>query len=203
MTRALDHLRAADPVIADLIDHYPRPKQRRGRDPYHDLLHAVLSQQVSVRAADAISRRFLDLFPDRTPAPDRLAAMSDAELRTAGVSRQKAGYLRAIAAFTRDGGLDRDRLRGMTDDAIIDHLVQIRGVGRWTAEMLLMFTLNRPDILPVDDLGIRNAMTRLYRLRSKGPRLTARMITLARPWRPHRTLACRYLWLAGDTTPDV
>lgn len=203
MIKALDHLRTADPVMADLIERYPRPKPRRGGDPYLDLLHAVMSQQISAKAADAIIARFMDLFPDKHPAPERLADMTDETLRTAGVSRQKAGYLRNIAAFALEYGLDRKVLVGMTDEEAIRHLSCIKGVGRWTVEMLLIFTLNRPNVLPVDDLGIQNAMVRLYRLRSKGSKLRERMKILARPWQPYRSIACRYLWMSGDATPAV
>lgn len=203
MKKALDHLRAADPVIARLIEQYPRPRRQRRRDPYTDLLHAVMSQQISVKAADKIIARFVDLFPDRNPDPARLVAMPDDQLRSVGVSRQKAGYLKNIAAFALEHGLDHAVLNAMTDEEVIAHLTQIKGVGRWTVEMLLMFTLGRPDILPVDDLGIQNTMIRLYRLRSKGRRLRERMEKLSQPWKPYRTLACLYLWMPGDATPEV
>jgi DNA-3-methyladenine glycosylase II len=120
--------------------------------------------------------------------------MTEDELRTAGVSRQKAGYLRNVAAFALTHDLSARALADLPDEEVIRELTQIKGVGRWTVEMLLMFTLGRPDVLPVDDLGIQNAMKRLYRLRGTGRALHRRMVAIAENWRPHRTLVCRHLW---------
>ena len=190
---AAEHLRASDPVLAPIVVERPFRLGRRS-DLYVDLLESILSQQLSGRAANTIIGRFRDLFPGRYPDPLRLARMTDAQLRAAGVSRQKAGYIRNVADFARRHGFDRRRLARLTDDEVVAHLTQIKGVGRWTVEMLLMFTLRRPDVFPVDDLGIQNAMKRLYRLRSTGRRLRERMTRIASAWRPHRTLACQCLW---------
>lgn len=191
---ALRHLRAADPVLACVLDPRATYTPPARPDPYLDLIESILSQQLSVKAAATIFGRLLDLFPRRRPTPARLAALSDAELRAVGVSRQKAGYLRHVAAFAATGGLRLSTLRRLDDEAVIRHLIPIKGVGRWTVEMLLMFTLGRPDVFPADDLGIQNAMKRLYGLRGHGPRLRRRMERIAARWRPHRTLACRHLW---------
>lgn len=188
-----EHLKAADPVLARIVVEYPF-KVSRGSDIYLDLLESILSQQLSVKAAATIHERFLDLFPQRYPEPQRLRALSDEALRVAGVSRQKAGYVRNVAAFAADRGLDRKRLARLTDDEVIMHLTQIKGVGRWTVEMLLMFSLHRPDVFPVDDLGIQVAMKKLYRLRSEGRALRQRMEQIAEAWRPYRTHACKCLW---------
>jgi DNA-3-methyladenine glycosylase II len=114
--------------------------------------------------------------------------MSPARLRTAGVSRQKAGYLKSVARFELRHGFDHRRLRRMSDEDLVLHLTQIKGVGRWTAEMILMFPLNRPDVLPVDDLGLQNAMKKLYGLRGR----------VGECWRPWRSIACKYLWMWKD-----
>jgi DNA-3-methyladenine glycosylase II len=191
--RALRHLRASDPVLAGILhgrpfDSYPNA------DVYLDLLESILSQQLSVKAAATIFGRFRALFPGGYPDPRTLAALSDAALRAAGVSRQKAGYLRNVAAFALAHDLSRAGLDRLSDDELMELLTQIKGVGRWTAEVLLMFSLGRPDVFPADDLGIQVAMKKLYRLRGAGPRLRRRMIAIAERWRPHRSLACRYLW---------
>lgn len=188
------HLAKQDPVLARIITR-PHPFPLYGKtDLYADLLQAIVSQQLSVKAADTIFSRFLDLFPRRRPAPALLLALRNEKLRAAGVSRQKAGYLKAVARFERIGGLAPRKLRALDDEQVIAHLTRIRGVGRWTAEMLLMFSLHRPDVFPADDLGIQQAMRRLYGLRGEGPRFKRRLQGIAENWKPYRTLACRYLW---------
>jgi DNA-3-methyladenine glycosylase II len=188
------HLTQRDPVLARIVTP-GLPFRLRGRsDLYLDLLESIVSQQLSGKAAAAIFGRFLDLFPRRYPEAQRLLRMTVGQLRDAGVSRQKAGYLRNVAAFARRGGLDRARLERMSDEALMEHLTRIKGVGRWTAEMIMMFPLHRPDVFPVDDVGIQTAMKKLYGLRGEGPRFKRRMEKIADHWRPHRTLACKYLW---------
>lgn len=188
-----------DPALAGIMRGRTPFTPRARPDPYLDLLQSIVSQQLSVKAADTIFKRLCALFPRGYPTADRLAGLSDQALRAAGVSRQKAGYLRNVAEFARAGGLRLARLRAMTDDEVIAHLTAIKGVGRWTVEMLLMFTLGRPDIFPVDDVGIQAAMIRLYRLRVRGPALRRRMEKIAEAWRPHRTAACHFLWQWRDT----
>lgn len=196
---AFRELARRDPALAGIMKGRTPFAPRARPDPYMDLLQSIVSQQLSVKAADTIFQRLLALFPRRYPSPDRLAAMSDDALRAAGVSRQKAGYLRNVAVFARGGGLRLARLRAMTDDEVIAHLTAIKGVGRWTVEMLLMFTLGRPDVFPVDDVGIQAAMIRLYGLRVRGRALRVRMEKIAAAWRPHRTAACQFLWQWRDT----
>ena len=196
---ALRELARRDPALAGIMKGRTPFALHARPDPYMDLLQSIVSQQLSVKAADTIFQRLLALFPRRYPSPDRLAAMSDDALRAAGVSRQKAGYLRNVAVFARGGGLRLARLRAMTDDEVIAHLTAIKGVGRWTVEMLLMFTLGRPDVFPVDDVGIQAAMIRLYGLRVRGRALRVRMEKIAAAWRPHRTAACQFLWQWRDT----
>jgi DNA-3-methyladenine glycosylase II len=196
---ALRELARRDPALAGIMKGRTPFAPRARPDPYMDLLQSIVSQQLSVKAADTIFQRLLALFPRRYPSPDRLAAMSDDALRAAGVSRRKAGYLRNVAVFARGGGLRLARLRAMTDDEVIAHLTAIKGVGRWTVEMLLMFTLGRPDVFPVDDVGIQAAMIRLYGLRVRGRALRVRMEKIAAAWRPHRTAACQFLWQWRDT----
>ena len=202
MTRpapALRELARRDPRLARIMKGRQPFRPPARPDPYRDLLQSIISQQLSVKAADTIFARFLDLFPRGRPTPARLVVMSDEVLRSAGVSRQKAGYLRNVAAFARTGGLRHARLRTYTDEQVIEHLTAIKGVGRWTVEMLLMFNLQRPDVFPVDDVGIQAAMIRLYGLRVRGRALRVRMEQIAARWRPYRTVACHFLWQWRDT----
>lgn len=194
----LSVLSSADPVLRELILSSPPIEPRPQEDLYFALLRSVISQQLSTKVARVITGRFCALFPDGYPHPTLVAETPDETLRQVGLSGQKLGYIRNIVAFQQQGELAHDRLTEMTDEDLIRHLTQIKGVGRWTAEMILMFALDRPDVLPVDDLGIRNAMVRHYALPETGKALTARMEEVAEAWRPYRTLACKYLWQSLD-----
>lgn len=191
------HLLRADPVMRDIVNRVgPLEIEVRGK-PYEALLRSVLYQQLAGPAAAAIERRFLALFDGQIPAPAQLAVMADETLRTAGVSRQKASYFRSIGQHFGDDGALADRtLRRVSDDDVIEAVTQIRGVGRWTADMLLMFCLGRPDVLPVGDLGIQNGVKLAYGLDAmpKPPQLTE----IAEPWRPYRSAASWYLWRRVD-----
>lgn len=165
---------------------------------YFDLLESIVSQQLSVTVADTIFKRFCALFPGTDPNPEVLKTMDINTLRTAGLSNQKASYLKNVAAFTLENDLENYSWNNLTDAEIISFLTQIKGVGQWTAEMILIFTLNRPDIFPTDDLGIQQAMARLYSISESGKDLRKKMISISEPWRPYRTIACRYLWRWKD-----
>jgi DNA-3-methyladenine glycosylase II len=189
---------SADPVLRPLIEAGPPIAPRPQQDLYFALLRSVISQQLSTKVARVITQRFCDLFPEQYPHPDLVTQTPDETLRQVGLSGQKLGYIRNIVAFQQQGELEHGQLGEMDDDKLIRHLTQIKGVGRWTAEMILMFALDRPDVLPVDDLGIRNAMVRHYGFSETGKALTARMVVQAEAWRPYRTLACKYLWQSLD-----
>jgi DNA-3-methyladenine glycosylase II len=141
----------------------------------------------------------LDLLPGRGPSPNALLAVPPDRLRAAGLSRAKAAYILDLAARVRAGSVRLDLLDSMDDEEVIEELIKVKGVGRWTAEMFLMFRLHRPDVLPTGDLGIVNAMKRAYRLR-KTP-TPARMLKIAESWRPYRSVACWYLWHSLDVAP--
>jgi DNA-3-methyladenine glycosylase II len=194
---ARKHLLLADPVMRDIVKSVgPLEIEVRGK-PYEALLRSVLYQQLAGPAAAAIERRFLTLFDGRIPAPAQLAVVTDETLRTAGVSRQKASYFRSIGQhFSDDGALADRTLRRASDDDVIEAVTQIRGVGRWTADMLLMFCLGRPDVLPVGDLGIQNGVKLAYGLDAM-PR-PPQMTEIAEPWRPYRSAASWYLWRRVD-----
>jgi DNA-3-methyladenine glycosylase II len=190
------HLIKSEPVMRDLVRRVgPYAIEVRGA-PYQSLLRAILYQQLAGPAAAAIERRFLVMFGGRIPAPAELAPLSDEELRAAGISRQKAGYMRSIAEHFAGGRLSDRKLLRMPDDEVIEAVTQIKGVGRWTADMLLMFCIGRPDVLPVGDLGIQNAMKLAYGL--DAPPKPAEMEAIAEPWRPYRSAGAWYLWRRSD-----
>jgi DNA-3-methyladenine glycosylase II len=196
------HLSQADPVLARLIAQGRPIQPSAHEDLYLALLRAIVSQQISTKAAAAIWRKVQALFPpDGYPEPAALLLLTDEDLRAAGISRQKAGYLRAIADFAQRDQLDHTHLSQLDADAFTAHLTQIKGVGRWTAQMLQMFALDQPDVFPEGDLGIQNAMKRHYGLEETGRALLKRMTAIAEAWRPYRTLASKYLWQSLDNTP--
>jgi DNA-3-methyladenine glycosylase II len=188
----------ADPILRPLIEAGPPIVPRPQQDIYFALLRSVISQQLSTKVARVITERLCRLFPHDYPQPALVAQTPDEDLRKVGLSGQKLSYIRNIVAFAQQGELGHGRLAEMPDEELIRHLTQIKGVGRWTAEMILMFALDRPDVLPVDDLGIQNAMRKHYLLPETGKALAARMVQVAEAWRPYRTLACKYLWQSLD-----
>jgi DNA-3-methyladenine glycosylase II len=203
--RALSKLRDADPVLGALIDAVgPLPDGRQGRpeldDHYGALVRSITGQQLSVRAAQTIYGRLTARFGDRPPTPQEILADEPEELRAAaGLSRAKVSYLRSLAEHVLSGELELERLDELSDDDAIAELVAVKGLGVWTAHMFLMFHLERPDVLPVGDLGVRRAIERAYGL--DGLPDAPSMERIAEPWRPHRTLACRYLWRSLDNEP--
>ncbi len=191
------HLLLADPVMRDIVKAAgPFGLELRGA-PYQSLMRALLYQQLAGPAASAIERRFLALYGGRQPKPEELLATTPERLREAGVSRQKAGYLHSLAEHAAAGGLKDGRLRRLSDEEIIETVTRIKGVGRWTADMLLMFCLGRPDVLPVGDLGVQRSLQRAYGL--DAPPDPAAMERVAEPWRPYRSAGSWYLWRYSDT----
>ena len=188
----------ADPVLRPLIEAGPPIVPRPQQDLYFALLRSVIGQQLSTKVARVITGRFCALFPEGYPHPLLIAQTPDEDLRRVGLSGQKLSYIRNIVAFEQQGELDYGRISALPDEDLIRHLTQIKGVGRWTAEMILMFALDRPDVLPVGDLGIQTAMKRHYQLPETGKALAKRMEEVAEAWRPYRTLACKYLWQSLD-----
>jgi DNA-3-methyladenine glycosylase II len=191
-----------DPVLATVI-RVIGPcllADRQRKDHLTALCGAIVSQQLSTKAAATIFARFLALFPEHAiPGPEAIAALDDATLRGVGLSGQKVGYLRDLCLRLADGRLQLRELDTLDDEAVIERLVAVKGFGRWTAEMFLMFRLHRPDVLPVGDLGIVNAVRRLYGLRTRpNPK---RLMKLGDAWRPYRSVACWYLWQSLKMEP--
>ncbi|MDP1801451.1 MAG: DNA-3-methyladenine glycosylase [Bacteroidota bacterium] len=194
----ITHLKK-DKALKKVIEQVGVIKNSRREDLFIALVRAIVSQQLSVKAADTIYSRFLGLFKNGVPDAKSILKLKDDKLRAVGLSYQKAGYIKNIATFSLEQSLDHKLLKVKTDDELVEYLVQIKGVGRWTVEMLLMFNLNRPDVFPKDDLGIQNGMKKLYNLTSEKKALLKEMEEIAETWRPHRTLACRYIWRYKDT----
>ena len=202
--KALAVLREGDPVMARLLDEHGavvRRDLRRERpgDAYGTLVRAIVGQQLSTKAAATIYGRVLELFEGHTPAPKQLLKVDPDRLRAAGLSRAKVVYLQDLAQHVEDGALELELLPDLPDEEVAEQLTAIKGLGRWTADMFLMFHLGRPDILPVGDQGIRRAIQVEYGLRKLPD--AKRMQKIARPWQPYRTLACLYLWSSLDNTP--
>ena len=164
-------------------------------DPFRALVHAIIAQQLSTKAAATIEARFAALFDGR-PTAAAIAATPDDRLRAVGISPQKLGYIRDLCRRRLDGSLALDDLERLPDEAVIDALTSVKGIGRWTAEMFLMFRLHRPDVLPVGDLGIVKAVQRAYKLRIAPT--PVRLTRLGDNWRPYRSVACWYLWASLD-----
>jgi DNA-3-methyladenine glycosylase II len=199
-----DELRAADPVLGALIDELgPLDEHawRRGRpkDPYGALLRAIVGQQLSTKAARTIYERMLQLFDGRVPSPRELIEADPDVIRAAGLSRPKIAYLRDLAAKVEDGELELELLAELPDETVREQLTAVKGLGVWSADMFLVFHLGRPDVLPVGDLGIRRAAQRVYELEELPDE--AELTRIAEPWRPHRSLACLYLWRSLDNVP--
>jgi len=192
---------AQDAVLAAIIAQGQPLKSAKSEDLYFKLLSAIVSQQLSTKAAATIFQRFTALYPEAYPHPQLVLETADEHLRGAGLSFQKIGYVRNVASFAAAGNLEHAAIDAMEDEVLIHHLTQIKGVGRWTVEMLLMFALERPDVFPVDDLGIQNAMKRHYGLQQTGKALRLRMQQIAEGWRPYRTIASKYLWQSLHNTP--
>lgn len=196
---AIAHLQQ-EATIRSILTQIEMPDFSPSGRIYYDLLESIVSQQLSVKVADVIFKRFLNLFPDNYPHPELVVAIEMDKLRSVGLSGQKAGYLQNVAQFALDNDLEQVDWAAMSDEEVILFLTQIKGVGKWTVQMLLMFTLARPDIFPVDDLGIQQGMQRLFKIETENTRLLKmKMIELAEPWRPWRTVACRYLWRWKDS----
>ncbi len=187
-------------VIAAVGPKLNDARADRPADHYGALVRAIVGQQLSTKAARSIYLRLTERFDGRTPTPAQVLADEPEALRAAaGLSRAKVGYLRSLAEHVLSGELELERLDDLDDDTVIAELVAVKGLGMWTAHMFLMFHLRRPDVLPVGDLGIRRAIERAYDLDDLPDAAT--MERIAEPWRPHRTLACRYLWRSLDNEP--
>ena len=199
--RARRVLARRDPVLRDLMRRHGacRLAEAQRSDPFRALCHAIIAQQLSTKAAATIEGRFAALFGG-VPTPAALAKASDAQLRAVGLSPQKLRYMRDLCAKIEDSSLSLHDLDALADEDVITSLTSVKGIGRWTAEMFLIFRLHRPDVLPVDDLGIVKAVQRAYRLRVAPS--ADRLTKIGDAWRPYRSVACWYLWASLDNAPS-
>jgi DNA-3-methyladenine glycosylase II len=207
--RARAHLAGADPKMAALIERVGdidlktrlrRRQEERPADAYGALLRAIVGQQLSTKAARTIYIRVCDIFDGTTPSPEQLLEASEEDLRGAGLSGRKVEYIRDLASHVLSGELELDRLDELSDEEAIAELVAVRGLGQWTAEMFLLFHLERPDVLSGGDLGIRKAVQIEYGLKEMPS--PERVVEIGEPWRPHRSLASLYLWESLAAVPD-
>jgi DNA-3-methyladenine glycosylase II len=191
---AIGHLKRVDPVLGDIIARVGpcRLEQRRTGTHYDALVRSIVFQQLSGKAAGTIHRRFCALYANNRPRAAQVLASTDEALRSVGLSRQKIGYLRDLSARVNDRSLPLAHLGRLSDEAIIEHLIQVKGIGRWTVQMFLIFRLGRPDVLPDLDLGVQTAILRAYGLK-KRPSPTE-VLAIGEKWRPHASVASWYLW---------
>jgi DNA-3-methyladenine glycosylase II len=188
-----------DEKLQQIIALVPFPKEKPRTSVYFELLGSIVSQQLSTKAAATIFNRFLDLFPSRYPDAEMITAFPHETLRTCGLSNQKVSYIQNAAAFfllPENQNADWDAL---SDDEILQKLTIIKGVGKWTVQMILMFTLHRPDVFPLDDLVIRQNMIKIYNVTEIGKPQITRLHEIADAWRPYRSYACKYIWRWKDT----
>jgi DNA-3-methyladenine glycosylase II len=197
--KAIAHLKRVDPVMADVIGKVGSYKgwPASGGTHFDAVARSIVFQQLSGKAAGTIHGRFQGLYGGRTPLPAELAITSDEQLRAVGLSRQKSAYLKDLGARVTSGELPIETLHELTDEEVITALTQVKGIGRWTAQMFLMFRLGRTDVLPDLDLGIQKGIQRAYRLR-KLP-TPERVLKIGAKWAPYRTVASWYLWRLLDT----
>jgi DNA-3-methyladenine glycosylase II len=199
--QARRHLARRDPVMRDLMRVHGvcGLSTRQHTDPFTALIQAIVSQQLSTKAAATIGARVMALCGG-VPTPDALEALTDAELRAAGLSGQKTRYMRDLSRRVLDGSLPLAEIEELDDEAVITSLMAVKGIGRWTAEMFLIFRLQRPDVFPIGDLGIIKAVQQNYRLRRlPSPK---RLAEIGEHWRPYRSVACWYLWASLDNSVD-
>ncbi|MGI9530226.1 DNA-3-methyladenine glycosylase family protein [Lutimonas sp.] len=194
----LKHFRADETLFQAIsaLNYEIRPEL--DIDIYHSLLSSIVSQQLSTKVVKVIWKRFTDLFPDSYPGAEILLAKEHEVLRGIGLSNSKANYVKNVAEFSLENDMSFDYLQQMSDNEIIDYLTQIKGVGKWTVQMILMFPMDRPNVFPVDDLGIQNSMKKLYGIELEKKELKNKMNEISDGWIPYRTLASKYLWKLLD-----
>lgn len=199
---AITHLRTADPVLSALLEQHPLAEPQTEDQLFHALVSAIVSQQLSGKAAETILRRVEQLVAQGGQLTPELVLATDHEaLRGAGLSNAKAHYMRGLAEAVLSGELELERLPELDDEAVIEQLTRVKGIGRWTAEMILLFSLRRPNVLSTGDLGIRNAVMRHYGL--EAPPTPDQLRAIAEPWHPYCSTALLLLWRSLDNRPAI
>ncbi len=198
---AAQHISKHDQVLAPIIQHVGPCRIQPHTNYYRELVESIISQQLSIKAADTILKRFVDLFGGEFPAPEQIATKDIDQLRSVGMSRAKAIYVRDSARHILDGQLEITKLPALTNDQIITELTAVKGIGEWTAHMFLMFSLGRLDVLAVGDLGIRSGIMRLYSLPVLPSPAEVEQVATTNHWHPFETIACWYIWRSLDNIP--
>lgn len=202
MSQAAKYLSKNDPILAAVIRRVGLSTITPHTDYYWELIDSIISQQLSVKAANSIERRFQELLGSKVPKPEAILAKSVEELRRAGLSGAKANYIRDLAQKILDGDIRFDKLEIQSNQEIIDELTAVKGIGEWTAHMFLIFSLGRMDILPTGDLGIRNGIRVLYGLKDTPTPQQVREISLDHKWNPYESVASWYVWQSLNNTPE-
>lgn len=196
MKKAVEHLRASDPAMKRVVEAVGPCRMTYLEPEMSTLVRSIVHQQLSGKAARTILGRLHEAVGDEGYTPARIAKLRMPKLRSLGLSAQKASYLKDLASRTGRGDLDFNALPALPDEAVIEKLTEVKGVGVWTAQMFLMFALRRMDVMPTGDLGIRNAIQKVYAM--EAPPKPVEMEAISQPWRPYRTVACWYLWRSLD-----
>ena len=195
---------AKDRKLKKLLDNHEPFSISKRKDIYFYLIASIMSQQLSTKVANTIRKRFLALYGDRIPKPQQVLDTPTETLRSIGLSNAKAGYVHNVAQFAIEKGMEPRKLGRMTNEEVIAYLTQIKGVGQWTTEMLLMFSLGREDVFAIDDWGIQNAMIGIYKLDRTDKKLfREKLLQISAKWSPYRTYACMHLWRWKDNIPVV
>jgi DNA-3-methyladenine glycosylase II len=203
LKQAVSHIAKNDPVLAPIIKQTGLPTFAPHTNYYWELIDSIISQQLSVKAATSIEKRFQELFGTEFPEPDAILKKSIDELRAVGLSKPKANYIRDLAQHIKDGKLKFDHINEMSNDEIIAMLVDIKGIGEWTAHMFLIFSLARLDVFPAGDLGIKNGIRRLYGFKDAPTPEQMREIAVKYSWHPYETVASWYIWQSLKNTPAL
>ena len=188
-----------DTVLKELIKKQGEQELGSKKNYYLHLCYSILGQQLSTKVARVIRQRFVDLYDGKFPTPEQILETPVTTFRSIGFSNAKASYVHNVAKFALESGMEDKKLNKMSDEEVIEYLTPIKGVGRWTVEMLLMFTMGREDVFAVDDLGIQNAMCVLYRIRKTDKKkMKLKMLKISKAWSPYRSYACLHLWKSLD-----
>lgn len=197
------YLSDADPILGEVITHAPLPTFSPHKNYYQELVESIISQQLSVKAAAAILRRFNELFVADFPSPEDILTHDIETYRAIGLSRQKASYIRDLAEKVIDETVKFDHLDSLSNQEVIDELIQIKGVGVWTVHMFLLFCMGRLDVLPTGDLGIRNGIQKLYELPERPDDATIEKLAKHHKWHPYESIASWYIWHSLDNKPAL
>jgi len=195
--KKIAHLKKSDPTLKAVIERIILREIAIARGPFEAIVEAIVSQQLSIKAADTIFTRFVALTPGKKfPTPREIIKMPVPKMRKAGLSGMKVTFIKDLAKKTLDGSLDFKAVNRLSDEDVITHLTRVKGIGRWTAEMFLIFSLRRDDVFSYGDLGLRNALQKIYKM--KKPPTPAQAEKITARWKPYRSLGARYLWASLD-----